>query len=348
MVWSRCFQVACCVVILSSNGWLINLIATRRLGLGPNMLALEWIGCIQLFYITITVLALHILHRSTRRAWLITFMVWDLIFVGVCIGMISIYSFAGVPANCGGMTRSNYNPGDAPNNPAPGFTTVRFGPGLFGNYGELDIYCDIPQTDYAMCVLLVFTYILTLILAITRILSYRYTRNTVVSKMVVEAEEKTKKTLSDTSSSSTISANSSLHRTPSSNNSNMPSNPSSPVSVVVPGMGTTINQYPFTLNTNSGGISNGIDIDIEAQTDPRISNGSRGTGGGGGEGISGGPPPYMPSPTSPTSITGLDSSTAASGGDGAGSEGANAGTAGGERSTIPGYGKDQEFPGLER
>ncbi|CZR61106.1 uncharacterized protein PAC_11002 [Phialocephala subalpina] len=184
-----------------------------------------------------------------------------------------------------------------------------------------------------------FTYILTFTLAVTRILSYRYTPNTNIQKLVFEAEEKTKKAFSSSSSSADSTSNSSLHRTLSSNNSN---NPSPPTTVVVPGMGIMLGQYP----------SDGRGIDIEAQTDPRISNGSRGTAGlGGGEGISGGPPPYMPSPTS---RSGLDTAAAAAavvGGRGSegesGGEGGVAGTGGGEGSTIPGYGKDQEFPGLE-
>ena len=52
-------------------------------------------------------LVLHILHKSNRRRYLITFIVWDALMIGVCIAMISIFSFAGVPSNCGGMTRQN-------------------------------------------------------------------------------------------------------------------------------------------------------------------------------------------------------------------------------------------------
>lgn len=60
--------------------------------------------------------------------------------------------------------------------------------------------------------------------------------------------------------------------------------------------------------------------------------------------MSGGPPPYMPSPSSPASRTGLDSTPATGPGDRSDDEVARRG----EGSTIPGYGKDQEFPGLER
>jgi hypothetical protein len=49
------------------------------------------------------------------------------------------------------------NPGDAPNTPHSGFQTVRFGHGLFGAYGELDVYCDLPKADFALAVILMYT-----------------------------------------------------------------------------------------------------------------------------------------------------------------------------------------------
>ena len=46
------------------------------------------------------------------------------------------------------------NPGDAPNVPHDGFETIRFGHGLFGAYGELDVYCGLPKADFALTVVL--------------------------------------------------------------------------------------------------------------------------------------------------------------------------------------------------
>lgn len=45
------------------------------------------------------------------------------------------------------------NLNDAPNEPAAGFTTIRFGPGTYGNAGQLDIYCDLPRSGYFLCIL---------------------------------------------------------------------------------------------------------------------------------------------------------------------------------------------------
>jgi len=224
------------------------------------MFALEIIAGIVLLYTSIVMLVLHTCKKSTRRRYLVTFLVWDLLFVGVAIAMISIYSFAGVPNNCSGMTRANYGPGDAPDDPAPGFTTVRFGQGLWGSYGELDIYCDIPRVDYAFCVLLIFSYILSIVLAMFRILSPRYTQNTDIEKLCEEAEAKGKKAFSDAASSTRAS----LHHTPTPTRSNITSTPISPVSSFHPA--------------------------DEDEADPRISDGSRG------EALDGArdPPPYMP------------------------------------------------------
>lgn len=206
------------------------------------------------------------------------------------------------------------------------------------------MYCDIPQTDYAFCVVLlfvstfsshhtwanntqIFTYILTLIFATIRILSFRYTRNSLVEKYVMDAEEKGRNTPSESSSS----ANSSLHRTPSSNtNDTNPPSPTSPTSPFpsTPGIGFVhLHHTIYPIDT-----SNGIEIDIEAQT-ARISNGSRG-----GDMTIGGPPPHMPNPNSSIVSTNSSDSNAAAAGN---EEDARVG------STIPEYGKDQEFPGLQ-
>lgn len=285
----RLFQLCGASVIVASNGWLMNLIKRRSLGLGPNMVALEYISLIVVAYLVITIFVLHILHKSNRRRYIVTFIVWDLLFTGVCIAMISVYSFAGVPNNCGGMTRSNWGPGDAPNDPAPGFTTIRFGPGTFGNYGELDIYCDIPITDYSFCVILVFTYMISIVLAILRIFSYRYTRNTLVTSLVMEAEEKGKRTPS-------ISIHSDL-------------TPLRPTRSSV----SSISVSPVASSRSQDII----------ETDPVISNGSRGSSA---RSIRVDPPPYMPDLEAGRMEGHADESNA---------------------TRLSGYIKNQSFPGLE-
>jgi hypothetical protein len=123
-----------------------------------------------LLYTLIAILALHIFRKSAKTGYVIVSMMGDIIFTGICIAILSIYSIAGVPADCGGLTRQNCkplhqqqrkfrlthpgNPDDAPNIPHKGFDTIRFGHGLYGSYGELDIYCDLPVTDFAMTIII--------------------------------------------------------------------------------------------------------------------------------------------------------------------------------------------------
>jgi alanine racemase len=72
----------------------------------------------------------------------------DMVFIGICIAILSNYPIAGVPADSGVLTRDNCsslyklqqtsylissgNPGDAANTPQKRFDTVRFGHSLYG------------------------------------------------------------------------------------------------------------------------------------------------------------------------------------------------------------------------
>jgi hypothetical protein len=116
------------------------------------------------------VAVLHLCPKSTQRRYLAVFGAGDCLSIGICIALILIFHSAGVPNHCSGMTRANCepfvqlhliplltisrNPGDAPNDPAPRYTTIRFESGTAGNYGELDMYCDIPVACYGICFIL--------------------------------------------------------------------------------------------------------------------------------------------------------------------------------------------------
>lgn len=321
MLWSRIFQVASCLIILGTNGFLIHLISSRRLGLNMNMIVLQIMATLVLFYTLISILALHICRKSVRTYWIIAFIAWDLIFTGVCIGMISIYSFAGVPSDCGGLTRENWGPGDAPNNPHPGFSTVRFSHGLFGAYGELDIYCGLPKTDYAFVVILIFTYTLNVILSVLRILSFQYMHKAEVTKLCEEAELKGKGSYSDLAS--LITRVSSYH-TPPSNLPTHTSPPSSPApsfhsSPVSRDHYTQIHASPISTHPPAQ-VSNlhlPDDTDEMNMADGLVSNGSRGESQNSTTNL----PPYIPD---------LEANRPSAG----------------NSSPLGSYGKDQDFPGL--
>jgi hypothetical protein len=60
-----------------------------------------------LLYTLVCLLVLHICRKSVRTYYVIVSIIGDLIFMGVSIAILSIYSIAGVPADCGGLTREN-------------------------------------------------------------------------------------------------------------------------------------------------------------------------------------------------------------------------------------------------
>jgi hypothetical protein len=55
----------------------------------------------------ISILVLHIFRKSARTDYVIMSILGDMVFTSLCIAILSIYSIAGVPADCGGLTREN-------------------------------------------------------------------------------------------------------------------------------------------------------------------------------------------------------------------------------------------------
>ncbi|KAE9377175.1 hypothetical protein N431DRAFT_436427 [Stipitochalara longipes BDJ] len=332
MFWARMSQVASTTVILGTNGFLIRLIGTRKLGLAPRMIAIQNLAALVLFYTIISLLVLHIYRKSARTCYVTASIIGDLVFTGVCIAILSIYAIAGVPANCGGLTRENWNPGDAPNNPQKGFDTVRFGHGLYGSYGELDIYCDLPVADFAMTVILIFTYTLNIILSVLHILSFNYTHKSEVNRLIVEAEMKGKGSYSDLASLITRVASNSVHAP----SIRLP--PASPPASPAPSFHsspTSNSTFPFsgphsrhssppenvspTLELEMSDLYLPDDADEIDMADGLVSNGSGGRSGDGNDVV---PPPYMPD---------LE---------------ANRGGASASTMSLGRFGKDGEFPGL--
>jgi hypothetical protein len=86
----------------------------------------------------------HPTHSSTHFITLSL----DILLLALVLGFLILASAAGLPANCGGVTRLNFNPDDAPNDPAPGYTTIRFGPGVAGQKGMLDKYCPLVEATF--------------------------------------------------------------------------------------------------------------------------------------------------------------------------------------------------------
>jgi hypothetical protein len=74
----------------------------------------------------------------------------DLIVALFFIAIIIVMTAAGLPANCYGLTRQNWNSNDAPNDPLPGYTTIRFGLGVAGQQGELDYLCPLGVASFGL------------------------------------------------------------------------------------------------------------------------------------------------------------------------------------------------------
>jgi len=68
-----------------------------------------------LLYTLISILILHNFRKSARIGYVIMSILGDIVFIGFWIAILSIYSFTGVPADCGSLTRENFNP----NPPSP-------------------------------------------------------------------------------------------------------------------------------------------------------------------------------------------------------------------------------------
>ncbi len=159
---------------------------------------------------------------------LVFFIICDICFLGVTLAIITLLAGAGVPANCGGLTRSDcqspilpapsvfpplrislnsYNPnplpsallstasnsvpdgpGDQANHPSVGCSTVRFSNEGPGQKGELDKFCAFERSYYFIAIGLVFTYLITITLSILRICEKSYTKNTRVNELLSSLE----------------------------------------------------------------------------------------------------------------------------------------------------------------
>lgn len=105
MVLVRLFQLVGALAAGCMNGFLIAWISIKKLGLTSNMQVLEIMICLFLIYTTLALVVQHTSGRSKRTPWLVAFVVWDVLFVGVDLGMITVLARAGVPSSCAGFTR---------------------------------------------------------------------------------------------------------------------------------------------------------------------------------------------------------------------------------------------------
>ncbi|KAK9793104.1 hypothetical protein AB5N19_02850 [Seiridium cardinale] len=176
LVVVRSLQVLGTLISAILNGFLLVYIHMNRLGLSGTMLALEIMTCITLVYTAIVLLLQHTGRRHLKSKDTITFVfvVGDILFMGLTIGLFSIISRSGVPSNCAGLTRSDYESDDAPDDPRSGYDTVRFGSG--DQKGELDHFCALERGYYFITIGILFSYMATVAMGVLRIAEVAFQR----------------------------------------------------------------------------------------------------------------------------------------------------------------------------
>lgn len=109
-----------------------------------------------LVYATLAVFIQHSGQRSKKTGWLVTFVVGDVIFCGIALGIITLLANAGLPSHCGGLTTFKKEDEDHKvYKPRPGYTAPGFTSGYDGQKGELDRFCAFERSYYAIALGLV-------------------------------------------------------------------------------------------------------------------------------------------------------------------------------------------------
>ncbi|KUI70018.1 hypothetical protein VM1G_05484 [Cytospora mali] len=165
----RIWQWSSSFFVYASFSLLYEHIQRNRLGENDRMKEIQVLGLITLVYSTIVVCCVHILKTLDIRIWrvfAIMSLPGDLTIMGICLAKITILSFSGLPADCHGLTRDNYDGNDLVRQPADGFTTIRFGSWSHDLSGELDELCTFPQTVYGLSVAAIFSYTFSILLTV--------------------------------------------------------------------------------------------------------------------------------------------------------------------------------------
>ncbi|ROW03654.1 hypothetical protein VPNG_07220 [Cytospora leucostoma] len=161
----RIWQWASSFFVYASFSLLYDHIQSNRLGGNEHMRG----GLVSLVYSTIVVCCVHVFKTLDVRLWrvfAIMSLPGDLTIMGICLAQITILSYSGLPADCHGLTRDNYDGNDLIRQPADGFTTIRFGSWKHEISGELDELCTFPRTVYGLSVAAVFSYTFTVLFSV--------------------------------------------------------------------------------------------------------------------------------------------------------------------------------------
>ncbi|KAI2628612.1 hypothetical protein GGR54DRAFT_353599 [Hypoxylon sp. NC1633] len=185
LLFGRLLQVSGTLVTAVMNGFLLVHIHLNRLGLTGTMFCLEMLACVAFIYSSFVLLMQHAGNRRRRSsAALITaFIVGDVFFNGMMIGIITVLAHTGLPSDCHGLTRSDFEADDAHDDPPPGFQTIRFGDKDRGISGVLDKFCPLEKGFYFVAAALVFTYMLTVTLGVLRLVERHWRNNSSIDPL---------------------------------------------------------------------------------------------------------------------------------------------------------------------
>ncbi|TPX18890.1 uncharacterized protein E0L32_011442 [Thyridium curvatum] len=109
-----------------------------------------------------------------KTSWLVASIVTDVIMSGLLVGIITIAARAGIPSNCGGLTKNP--PLDVKEPPKEPYTTHGFSNQSDGKKGKLDNLCALERGYYFIAVAIMFSYILTIVLTVLAIARDAYAR----------------------------------------------------------------------------------------------------------------------------------------------------------------------------
>ncbi|KAI1842039.1 hypothetical protein JX265_001347 [Neoarthrinium moseri] len=147
------------------------------------MTAMEIMTCVTLIYTAIVLLVQHNGRRRLQSKDTITtaFIIGDILFTGLTIGLISIMARSGVPSHCGGLTP--YKPPSSDHDSSDEYdddfgvphwyTTEGFSSGG-SEKGKMDHFCALERGYYFISIAIIFSYMATVTMGVLRIFESIY------------------------------------------------------------------------------------------------------------------------------------------------------------------------------
>ncbi|KAK3994585.1 hypothetical protein QBC44DRAFT_42006 [Cladorrhinum sp. PSN332] len=172
---ARLFQLLGSLCSASFHGFLTIWVYKKRLGLSQLMLILQLLISV-LFLYSVFALILQSKKRASKKSnWLVVLVVFDVLFCGVVLGIITLLAHAGLPLHCAGLTRDDFRDGDeGMPGPRPGYSTVRFSRQNGRELpGGLDNFCGLERSYFYISNALVFSYIITIVISMVRVVEQR-------------------------------------------------------------------------------------------------------------------------------------------------------------------------------